>query len=219
MLLFGAFTHYIFAALETGVVQRGGHLAVYHAGIFPVRRRAIRRLMGSTTPRRDAALRDDPVLRKMIAVLTPTQAVIGIAGNFSGGTSASKTFFGVGLVGADQEQMRQWDDYGAGRPYVPDDRLSDPDRDARRDRPRRRAHARVVRTVACAELSGAGTDAGGTRGDAPPLDPALADLAQGRAVRSAAAGGAPQIQLLSATAAGGAEYRQPGRRRRRYADR
>ena len=31
LLLFGAFTTYIFLGLETGLVQRGGHLAVYRS--------------------------------------------------------------------------------------------------------------------------------------------------------------------------------------------
>jgi len=126
LLLFGAFTTYIFSGLETGLVQRGGHLAVYRSGYF---------LFGPGNPAAYGIddyqvvvreVQDDPVLKGMISVLTPTQAVVGIAGNFSGSTSASKTFFGIGLVGSDQERMRRWNEYGAGRPYVPDDRLSDP---------------------------------------------------------------------------------------------
>jgi len=34
LLLFGSFTAYIFSGLETGLVQRGGHLAVYRSGYF-----------------------------------------------------------------------------------------------------------------------------------------------------------------------------------------
>ena len=201
MLLFGAFTSNIFAALETGLVQRGGHLAVYKQGYF---------LFGPGNPAAygidDSAavmrlFADDPVLEPMINVLTRTQAVVGIAGNFSGGTSASKTFFGIGLVGADRERMRQWNDYGVGQPYVPDDRLSDPTA----------TRGVIGRGVArmlglCEPLhvpncpSPEPTPV--VTGNAPPLDPALADLAHDEQSGQAAAGGAPQIQLLSATAQG-----------------
>src|SRR6185312_13529803 len=34
LLLFGGFTSYIFAGLETGNVQRNGHLTVFHSGYF-----------------------------------------------------------------------------------------------------------------------------------------------------------------------------------------
>src|SRR5580698_7675197 len=82
LLLFGSFTNYIFAGLETGLVQRGGHLAVYRTGYF---------LFGPGNPAaygiddHAAVMRDfqgDPVLKGMINVMTPTQAVVGIAGNF-----------------------------------------------------------------------------------------------------------------------------------------
>lgn len=201
LLLFGAFTTYIFSGLETGLVQRGGHLAVYRSGYF---------LFGPGNPAAygiddyQGVMRDlgnDPVLRPMISVITPTQAVVGIAGNFSGGTSASKTFFGIGVVGTDQERMRQWNEYGAGRPYVPDDRLTDPDA----------SRGVIGRGVArmlglCGPLHvpncpvpEARTEASA---DAPPLDPALADLAKQEQGRQPAASTAPQIQLLSATANG-----------------
>ena len=202
LLLFGAFTTYIFAGLETGLVQRGGHLAVYRSGYF---------LFGPGNPAAygiddyAGVMRDisgDPVLKSMINVLTPTQAMVGIAGNFSSGTSASKTFFGIGLVGANQERMRQWNEHGAGPPYVPDDRLSDPDA----------SRGVIGRGVArmlglCGPLHVPNCPVPESRaepaGDAPLLDPALADLAhdeQGPA--RPPEGAAPQIQLLSATANG-----------------
>ncbi len=34
LLLFGGFTSYIFSGLETGNVQRNGHLTVFHSGYF-----------------------------------------------------------------------------------------------------------------------------------------------------------------------------------------
>jgi putative ABC transport system permease protein len=125
LLLFGGFTRYIFAGLETGNVQRNGHLTVFHSGYF---------LFGEGNPAAYgipdyrgvmALIQDDPVLRPMINVLTPTQSVLGIAGNFSGTADASKTFMGVGVVPSDRDRMREWDPYDTRTAYVPDGRMAD----------------------------------------------------------------------------------------------
>ena len=126
-LLFGGFVAYIFAGLETNNVQRIGHLTVFRGGYF---------LFGAGNPAgygidryRDVMtlIGNDPVLRPMINVMTPTQSLVGIAGNFSGDTDASKTFIGVGLIPSDRERMRQWDEFHAGTAEPPDTRLSDSD--------------------------------------------------------------------------------------------
>ena len=126
-LLFGGFAAYIFAGLETNNVQRIGHLTVFRAGYF---------LFGAGNPAtygidryRDvmALIGNDPVLRPMINVMTPTQSVLGIGGNFSGENDASKTFIGIGLIPSDRDRMRRWDEFGTGSTYPPDPRLSDND--------------------------------------------------------------------------------------------
>lgn len=125
LLLFGGFTRYIFAGLETGSVQQDGHLTVFHSGYF---------LFGEGNPAAYGISRyrgvmelihDDPVLRPMINVLTPSQSVVGIAGNFSGTVDASKTFLGVGVVPSDRDRMREWDPYGTRSAYIPDGRMAD----------------------------------------------------------------------------------------------
>src|SRR3974377_105014 len=97
MLLFGGFAAYIFAGLETNNVQRIGHLTVFKAGYF---------LLGAGNPAAygidsyQAVIKliaHDPVVGPMINVITPTQALVGIAGNFSGNVEASKNFLGPGL--------------------------------------------------------------------------------------------------------------------------
>jgi putative ABC transport system permease protein len=201
LLLFGGFVTNIFAGLETGIVQNGGHLTVYRQGYF---------LFGPGNPAaygiddHEALMHDietDPVLHGMIRVMTRTQSLVGIAGNFSGGASASKTFFGVGLVGNDRGKMRQWNDYGAGRIYPPDDRLSDPSA----------ARGVIGRGVArmlslCAPLHvpncPAPEPAKVATSSAPPLDPGLIDLARGEQGSDTAADTTPRIDLLSATAGG-----------------
>jgi putative ABC transport system permease protein len=125
MLVFGCFIGYIFAALETGLVQRIGHLTVFHTGYF---------VFGAGNPAAYGIddyqgvvtlIGDDPVLRPMIRVLTPTQSLVGIAGNFSRGNDAAKTFLGVGVIPSNRQRMRQWNEYNAAPPYVPDTRLAD----------------------------------------------------------------------------------------------
>jgi putative ABC transport system permease protein len=125
LLLFGGFTSYIFAGLETGNVQRNGHLTVFHSGYF---------LFGEGNPAAYGiadyravmkSIHDDPVLQPMISVLTPTQSVVGIAGNFSGMVDASKTFLGVGVVPSDRGRMLQWDPYYTRAVHTPDTRMAD----------------------------------------------------------------------------------------------
>ena len=127
LLLFGGFAAYIFAGLETNNVQRIGHLTVFRAGYF---------LLGAGNPAaygidryRDVIelIERDPVVGPMINVITPTQSLVGIAGNFSGSVEASKTFLGTGLIPSNRERMRQWDEFRASAGYVPDRRMSDAD--------------------------------------------------------------------------------------------
>jgi len=201
LLLFGGFTTNIFAALETGLVQGGGHLTVYRSGyfLFGPGNPAAYGIDDYQTVMRDFG--DDPMLKGMINVITPTQSVVGIAGNFTGDTSASKTFFGLGVVGTAKERMRQWNEHGVGQPYVPDDRLNDPDA----------SRGLIGRGVArmlglCGQLQVPNCPVperiAPPAGNAPPLDPGLADLAHAEQGDRPAAGAAPRIDLLSATAGG-----------------
>jgi putative ABC transport system permease protein len=201
LLVFGGFVTNIFKGLETGIVQNGGHLTVYRSGYF---------LFGPGNPAaygiddHEALMHDiatDPVLHDMVEVMTTSQSLVGIAGNFSGGSSASKTFFGVGLVGNDRQHMHRWNDYHAGRVYPPDDRMSDPDA----------SRGVIGRGVArmlglCAALHVPNCPAPEARSDtgngAPPLDPGLVDLAREEQGAGAAADSTPRIDLLSATASG-----------------
>jgi putative ABC transport system permease protein len=127
LLLFGGFAAYIFAGLETNNVQRIGHLTVFREGYF---------LLGAGNPAaygidryRDVIelIERDPMVGPMINVITPTQSLVGIAGNFSGSVEASKTFLGTGLIPSNRERMRQWDEFRASAGYVPDRRMSDED--------------------------------------------------------------------------------------------
>ena len=114
VLLFGAYAIYIELGVETGAVQRSGHLTLYRSGYFDY---------GAGNPAawgipryQDilALVRDDPVLKPMLAVATPVQAMAGIAGNFENDTS--KTFFGVGFIPSERDRMRRWNEYRVGAP-------------------------------------------------------------------------------------------------------
>ena len=203
LLLFGGFAAYIFAGLETNNVQRIGHLTVFRAGYF---------LLGAGNPAaygidhyRDviALIERDPVVGPMINVITPTQSLVGIAGNFSGSVEASKTFLGTGLIPSNRERMRQWDEFRASAGYVPDRRMSDDDPSGGEIGV---GLARVLGLCGplglhgCPALPAARSFSGETTGAAQRdlTDLAARDLAAG----APGSNPTPQIDLLAATAGG-----------------
>ncbi len=135
----------------------------------------------------------------MINVLTPTQSLVGIAGNFSGANDAAKTFLGVGLVPSDRDRMREWNEYGTAAPYVPDQRLADD------DETRGLVGGGLARILGlCAELKLANCPAPPATDEAA-IGPASADisaLAARDRGQETEADGMPQIDLLAATANG-----------------
>ena len=202
LLVFGSFTTYIFASLQTNLVQHIGHLTVFRDGYF---------LFGAGNPAAYAIddyrkvmqlIATDPAVGPLVKVITPTQSLVGIAGNFENGNDAAKTFLGVGIIPSDRDKMRQWNEFGVGRSAAPDDRLADGD-------PSRGlvggGLARILGLCGPLKLPNCASP--------PPRrptvvasaapEPALAALAQ-RDLEGAAAGqdSAPEISLLAATAAG-----------------
>lgn len=110
ILLFGGYRTNINYGLQTGFVQKAGHLQIQHKDYF---------LYGSGNAaaygiadyqRVLQVVQNDPVLQPMLTVVTPTLSVGGIAGNYAAGVS--RTFAGSGVVVAEQNRMRQWNDYG-----------------------------------------------------------------------------------------------------------
>jgi putative ABC transport system permease protein len=109
ILTFGGYTRNITYGLQTGYVVRSGHLQIQRKDYF---------LYGTGNPAaygiRDYqkvidAVRQDPVLAPMLVVVTPTISLGGIAGNFAAGVS--RTIVGTGVVVADRNRMREWNDY------------------------------------------------------------------------------------------------------------
>ena len=204
LLVFGGFTGFLFAGFETNLVQRIGHLTVFRDGYF---------LFGAGNPTAYGIdgyqhvmdlINRDPVLQPLLNVVTPTQSLVGIAGNFAGENDAAKTFLGIGLVPADRDRMRSWNEFGAGRVYAPDQRL------AGDDETRGLIGGGLARILGlCAPLKLGNCPpppetAQPSLASATPSDPAIGELAR----RETTAGDAsaekdlPRLDLLSATAAG-----------------
>ncbi|MBU9547592.1 ABC transporter permease [Burkholderia multivorans] len=109
ILLFGGYERNINYGLQTSYVRQGGHLQIQHRDYFkygsgdPVSygiadyQRVIDTILG------------DPELAHEVTVVTPVLTINGIAGNFAAGVS--RTVSGNGIVVADQNRMRQWNDY------------------------------------------------------------------------------------------------------------
>ena len=110
ILVFGGYSRNITLSLQTSYVMRGGHLQIQRKDYF---------LYGSGNPAAYGIadyqqvidlVAHDPVLAPMLAVATPSISLGGIAGNFAAGVS--RTILGAGLVVADRNRMRAWNDYG-----------------------------------------------------------------------------------------------------------
>lgn len=109
ILLFGGFSANVNYELHTRHVQKGGHLQIQHRDFY---------LYGSGNPSAYgiadytnilSAIQDDAVLGDMVLVATPTLQFGGIAGNYS--ASVSRTVIGTGIVAADVNLMRRWNDF------------------------------------------------------------------------------------------------------------
>lgn len=109
LLLFGGYVRNITYGLETGFVTQSGHFQIQRKDYF---------LYGNGNPAAYgiddydaliAAVKGDAALAPLLAVVTPTLQLGGIAGNFA--AAASRTVVGMGIVVDDQNRMRLWNEY------------------------------------------------------------------------------------------------------------
>lgn len=172
LILVGEYNAMIRVGMETGLVRSLGHLGVFQKGYFEY---------GGGSPAQYSIadyrhvidlIRNDPEMKAMVTVVTPRVALGGIAG--SAVSDRSKTFFGRGVVPADQNRMNQWDGYGVSGDEFPTSGLTDSD------------PSRGVVGVGLARILGLCTQ---TRLQGCPASPAPAGQSP--------IGLAPQIQLLS----------------------
>ncbi len=109
ILIFAGYSANIRISMLTAYVRGGGHLQIQHRDFY---------LYGNGNPTAYgllgydkvlAAVRDDPALKPMLSVVTPTLQFGGIAGNYEAGVS--RTVVGTGYVAADVGRMRRWNEY------------------------------------------------------------------------------------------------------------
>lgn len=123
LLMIGALMTYIILDFQTATVRRAGHLTVFREGFFDYGAGNPSAYAISDYKVLIAKIQQDPDLADKLTVITPYQAVFGLAGNYE--ASASKAFFGQGVVPAERRRLRTWNDYhidhyqGAGWP-LPD---------------------------------------------------------------------------------------------------
>jgi putative ABC transport system permease protein len=200
IVLFGEFVRFVTLGLETGAVQRVGHLTVFRRGYFA---------FGAGNPAEFGiddytgvlrAIREDPVLAPRLNVATPIVSLAGIAGNFD--LDASKTFLGTGVVPSERERLSRWDEHGVSvRRASVESGLRDD------DEARGVVGVGLARVLGLCERLKIGDCAArpvAPRVNGAKLDGDLAGLAQEDRAPSATGngGGAPRLDLLAATAGG-----------------
>lgn len=109
LILIGEYKGMAVIGLETGTIRDMGHLSVFAKGYFE---------FGGGRPEAYSIadyrslmqlIENDPELKPMLAVVTPTVSLGGIAGNAA--RNLSTTFFGSGFMPSDRDKMRRWDEY------------------------------------------------------------------------------------------------------------
>lgn len=205
ILLFSGFKANLTYTGLTAFVRAGGHFQIQHRDYF---------LYGSGNPTGYGisdypallqALRNDPVLQPMLAVVTPFLRFGGLAGNFDAGIS--RTVIGTGYDAADIHRMRQWNEFG-----IPIARLGFQLADTPRDAALvGEGVARVLQLCEplqlrdCQPPSLVSTPTKATAGPVAQLPAdiaALADLEQASTSKSQPRRGGARIELLSSSARG-----------------
>jgi len=112
LLLFGGFISSIYFGLQTGIVRSQGHLHIYPQGYLEYGSSRSADYFIDDYMSLINTVKNDEILKQRIAVITPIVRLSGIAGNYAADTS--KTFFGIGLIPSDQNQMQRWDYHNLG---------------------------------------------------------------------------------------------------------
>ncbi len=117
LILFGEYYGMVKVGMETGLIQSSGHMSVFKKGYseFGSGRPLDYSISGYESVIR--LIENDPVMKPMLNVVTPSVRLYGIAGNSV--LDKSKTFFGSGFVPSDRDKMDRWDEYDLfrGGPY------------------------------------------------------------------------------------------------------
>lgn len=110
MLLFRGYVADTLGGLQTTTVRNLGHLQVIPHGFLEFGRGNPGRFSIHGYEALIAAIRRDPVLAKMITVVTPELQLQGVVGSATGGASSS--YMGVGVDPAGYEALHAWNGVG-----------------------------------------------------------------------------------------------------------
>ncbi|SAL65160.1 ABC transporter permease [Caballeronia peredens] len=201
ILLFGGFSKDIMLGMQTDFVRHGGHLQIQRHGYF---------VYGAGNPRAYGianyervmdVLREDPALREMIVVVTPTLELGGVAGNFAAG--ASRTVYAEGSIAAEQSRMQAWNEYGFNDPLevAPLENTSADAAVIGEGLARMLRLCGPLRVSDCAEPRDVATESAPEEGASAPGD-VLALAAAEQSGAGAGASSGPRIDLLAASAHG-----------------
>ncbi len=109
ILLFGGYRANILYGMQTGFVQQSGHLQIQRRGYFLDGGDSPTAYGIADYPKIIAAIRNDTTLAPLVAMVTPSLRLGGIAGNFAAGVSRS--VMAIGLVAQESNRMLAWNDY------------------------------------------------------------------------------------------------------------
>lgn len=206
ILLIGAMLSFIMLDFQSSVIRRVGHLTIYKRGYFEFGAGNSSAYGIANYEKLLRLVRRDPELKTWAKVVTPVQALLGLAGNYE--ADRSKPFFGEGIIPADRVAMRQWDDFrlgtaGSDLPELPDD----PEAGVVGY-----GLGRILGLCRALDIPKCASAAAAPGVGAAPADPAIqrlsaeaaADHAASAATTAFGAGATrgPRIDLLSATAGG-----------------
>ena len=110
ILVFGGYKSNVIYGIETGVVQHSGHLQIQRKGYFSEGGDNPTSYGIANYPRLMDAIKKDPVLAPMLAVVTPSLSLGGLAGNFAAGVTRS--VMAQGVVVEEHNRMLAWNEYG-----------------------------------------------------------------------------------------------------------
>ncbi len=109
LLVFGAFVTNIQYGMQTDIVRTAGHIHIHKKGFFDYGAGRVTDYDIADYQEVINTIKSDPTLSPWVSVITPVLQVGGIAGNYD--ENSSQGFSGIGVVPAQQIELRNWDGF------------------------------------------------------------------------------------------------------------